>query len=165
MATPRRPEPAPADDPRWAELADLTLVIAREIQFRGYRDPEAVALTQTEGTVMRYLHAEDGAPPSHIAAGTGLQRTNLATVLTSLQLKGLVERRACPQDGRAATIHTTAHGRANNALVRREWAEAVSAAAGRDGADLGSALALLRAIRTGLVDSRPAAPGRRVTLM
>ena len=132
MAAPRRPEPAPADDPRWAELADLALVIAREIQFLGYRDPEAVPLTQTEGTVMRYLNEHDGAAPSVIAAETGLQRTNLATVLTGLQRKGLIERRTDPADGRAATIHTTEHGRANYAVVRREWAEAVSAAAGRD---------------------------------
>ena len=167
MAAPRRSAsaPAPADDPRWAELADLALVIAREIQFLGYHDPEAVPLTQTEGTVMRYLNAHDGAAPSVIAAETGLQRTNLATVLTGLQRKGLIERRQCPQDGRAATIHTTEHGRANYAVVRREWAEAVSTAAERDSAHLDSALALLREVRTGLVEARPSAPGRPATLM
>ena len=172
MAAPRHPVPARAetertadDDPRWAELADLALVIAREIQFRGYLDPGAVPLTQTEGTVMRHLNEHDGAAPSHIAAGTGLQRTNLATVLTALQRKGMIERRACPHDGRGATIHTTEHGRANNTLVRREWAEAVSAAAGRDGANLDPALTLLREIRTGLIDTRPTTPGRPATLM
>lgn len=157
--------PAPADDPRWAELADLALVIAREIQFLGYRDPDAVPLTQTEGTVMRYLNEHDGAAPSLIAAETGLQRTNLATVLTGLQRKGLIERRADPEDGRAATIHTTEHGRANYSVVRGEWGAAVSTAAGEKCADLDSALGLLRAIRTGLVDARPATPGRPATLM
>jgi len=107
-------------DPRWAELADLALVIAREIQFLGYRDPAAIPLTQTEGTVMRYVNGHDGAAPSQIADATGLQRTNLATVLTGLQRKGLIERRASPQDGRAATIHGTDRGRANYALVRGE---------------------------------------------
>jgi DNA-binding MarR family transcriptional regulator len=165
MAAPRHRATAPADDPRWAELADLALVIAREIQFLGYRDPEAVPLTQTEGTVMRHLNDHDGAAPSQIAAATGLQRTNLATVLTGLQRKGLIERRADPEDGRAATIHTTEHGRANYALVRREWAEAVSTAAGHASANLDSALALLREIRTGLVDTRPTTPGRPATLM
>lgn len=157
--------PAPADDSRWAELADLALVIAREIQFHGYQDPEAVPLTQTEGTVMRYLNEHDGAAPSVIAAATGLQRTNLATVLTGLQRKGLVERRQCPQDGRAASIHTTEHGRANYALVRREWAESVSAAARQHSADLDATLALLREIRTGLIETRPNTPGRPTTLM
>jgi DNA-binding MarR family transcriptional regulator len=165
MAAARTPVPASADDPRWAELADLALVIAREIQFLGYRDPDAVPLTQTEGTVMRYLNEHDGAAPSVIAAETGLQRTNLATVLTGLQRKGLIERRQCAADGRAASIHTTEAGRANYALVRSEWGVAVSAAAGDKLADLDSALGLLRAIRTGLVDARPAAPGRPATLM
>jgi DNA-binding MarR family transcriptional regulator len=150
-------------DPRWAELADLALVIAREIQFLGYRDPEAVLLTQTEGTVMRYLNAHDGAPPSVIAAATGLQRTNLATVLTGLQRKGLIERRANPDDGRGATIHTTEHGRANYDLVRREWGNAVQEAA--DGADVEAALNVLRAVATGLTASRPSTPGRPPNLM
>ena len=161
----RRPEPAPADDPRWAELADHALVIAREIQFLGYRDPEAVPLTQTEGTVMRQLNEHDGAAPSQIAAATGLQRTNLSTVLRGLENKGLIERRTSPDDKRGATIHTTKQGRRNYALVRREWAEAVSTAAGPADNDLDSALALLREIRTGLITARPATPGRPTTLM
>lgn len=166
MAAPRLREPAPADDPRWAELADLALVVAREIQVRGYSDPGAVPLTQTEGAVMRYLNENDGSAPSVIAAATGLQRTNLATVLTGLQRKGLIERRQCPQDGRAASIHTTEHGRANYALVRREWGTAVhDAATGRADAELDAALALLRQIRTGLIEARPVTPGRPATLM
>ena len=100
-----------------------------------------------------------------IAAETGLQRTNLATVLTGLQRKGLIERRADPGDGRAATIHTTEAGRANYAIVRSEWGAAVSAAAGDERTDPDPALDLLRAIRTGLVDARPATPGRPATLM
>ncbi|HTJ72888.1 MAG TPA: MarR family transcriptional regulator [Actinospica sp.] len=170
MAAARHPAPAdapaPADDPRWAELADLTLVVAREIQVRGYADPEAVPLTQTEGTVMRHLNENDGAAPSVIAAATGLQRTNLATVLTGLQRKGLVERRQSAADGRAASIHTTEHGRANYALVQKEWGAAVhDAAADRAVGHLDAALALLREIRSGLVETRPATPGRPAALM
>lgn len=115
---------------------------------------------------MRYLNKHDGAAPSTIATATGLQRTNLATVLTGLQRKGLIERRQCPQDGRAASIHTTEHGRANYALVRREWAQSVSTAAGphsRTG-ELEAAVELLRTIRTGLVEARPTDPGRQPRL-
>lgn len=150
---------------RWAELADLTLVIAREIQFLGYRDPDAVQLTQTEGTVMRYLHKHDGAPPSVIAAATGVQRTNLATVLTGLQRKGLIERRTNPDDRRGATIHTTERGRANYALVRGEWGTAVSAAAHDDRTNLDATLQLLREIAGGLTANRPEGPGRPINLM
>ncbi|WP_194904084.1 MarR family winged helix-turn-helix transcriptional regulator [Catenulispora rubra] len=170
MAAARR-HPAPADDPRWAELADLALVIAREIQVRGYQDPQAVPLTQTEGSVMRHLNENggehDGTAPSMIAAATGLQRTNLATVLTGLQRKGLIERRASPQDGRAASIHTTEHGRTNYVLVHGEWGQAVSTAAGHeaDTGKLNTALEILRAVRDGLIGTRPAGPGRPPTLM
>jgi DNA-binding MarR family transcriptional regulator len=159
------PGPAAAGDPRWADLADLILIIAREIQFRGYQHPQAVPLTQSEGMVMRYLQEHPGAPPSKIAVGTGLQRTNLSTVLRGLERKGLAERRTSPDDLRGATIHPTGRGTRNYALVRQEWASAISDAAGHDTSSLNAALTLLRGIQSGLTAARPPAPGRPATLM
>jgi len=159
------PAAPPHGDPRWADLADLILIIAREIQFHGYQDPEAVPLTQSEGMVMRHLQDHPGAAPSQIAAATGLQRTNLSAVLRGLERKGLVERRASTDDLRGATIHPTEHGRRNYALVRQEWASAVSGAAGLDTSSLDCALTLLRDIQAGLTATRPPAPGRPTTLM
>jgi DNA-binding MarR family transcriptional regulator len=95
------------DDARWADLADLALVIAREIQFHGYADERAISLSQVESTVMRYLHQNPAAPPSRIAAATGLQRTNLSTALRDLERKGLVERRPSSDDGRKVIVHRT----------------------------------------------------------
>jgi len=144
-----------AGDQRWADLADLVLIIAREIQFRGYTNERAIPLSQSEGMVMRYLQHDPDAAPSRIAAATGLQRTNLSTTLRGLEQKGLIERRAYPQDGRGVTVHRTELGRSNYALVRQEWAEGVSAAVGGDPANLDAALALLRAVEAGLVKTRP----------
>ena len=152
-------------DPRWADLADLALVLAREIQFLGYRDPEAVPLTQSEGMVMRYLQDHPGTPPSQLADATGLQRTNMSAVLRGLERKGLAERRACADDLRRATIHPTERGRRNYALVRQEWAAVMSAAADHDAANLDQALALLRKIGTSLTANRPPDPGRPADLM
>ena len=143
------------EDRRWAELADLVLIISREIQFRGYNDERAVPLSPSEGMVMRHLQHDHAAPPSRIAAATGLQRTNLSTVLGGLERKGLIERRADPGDGRGVTVHTTERGRANYALVRGEWAAAVSAAAGHDTTRLDAALTLLSAVEAGLTGARP----------
>jgi DNA-binding MarR family transcriptional regulator len=56
-----------------------------------------------------------------IAAATGLQRTNLSTVLRSLEHKDLIDRRSSPDDGRGVTVGATARGRSNYELVRREW--------------------------------------------
>ena len=160
-----RPVPPPGSDPRWADLADQVLILAREIQFRGYHDPEAVPLTQSEGMIMRYLQGHPDAPPSQIADATGLQRANISAVLRGLERKGLTERRASPDDLRRATIHPTERGKRNYALVRQEWAAAVSAAASHDTAGLDEALALLHKITASLTDSRPPAPGRPAALM
>ncbi|QND56419.1 MarR family winged helix-turn-helix transcriptional regulator [Mesorhizobium huakuii] len=140
---------------RWADLADLILIIAREIQFRGYSDDRALSLTQSEGMVMRHLVAQASATPSQIAAATGLQRTNVSTVLRDLEGKGLIERHVDPADRRGVSVHRTLRGAENYALVRKEWGDAVSAAAGGDTSGLDAALGLLRSIEAGLTSTRP----------
>ncbi|GAA4710939.1 hypothetical protein GCM10023263_58650 [Phytohabitans rumicis] len=149
-----------SDEQRWADLADLTLIISREIQYRGYADERAQSLTQSEGMVMRYLLHSEPAAPSQIAAATGLQRTNLSTVLRGLEHKDLIQRQADPNDGRGVTVSPTDHGRANYALVRGEWATTVAAAADHDTAHLDAALTLLTAIKDGLSRTRPRSPSR-----
>jgi DNA-binding MarR family transcriptional regulator len=149
------------DAERWADLADLALIIAREIQFRGYTDKRAVSLSQSEGMVMRYLQRDRVAAPSRIAAATGLQRTNLSTVLRGLERKGLIERRGSPDDRRGVTVHVTDRGASNYQLVRREWGTAVSGAADNDTSNLNAALSLLTAVKEGLTNTRPASPGSR----
>ena len=109
---------------------------------------------------MRYLLQGESAAPSQIAATTGLQRTNLSTTLRGLEHKGLIQRQANPSDGRGVTVSPTEHGRSNYALVRREWATAVGAAAGHDTTHLDATLTLLTAVRDGLTKSRPRTPSR-----
>ncbi|HEX6353266.1 serine hydrolase [Actinophytocola sp.] len=72
------------------------------------------------------LLGDPAAPPSRIAAATGLQRTNLSTTLRGLETKGLIERRTSPDDRRGVTVHVTEHGRTNYHLVRHEWATGVA---------------------------------------
>jgi len=156
---PSRPARRPAVEERWAELADLALIISREIQYRGYSDQRTASLTQSEGIVMRYLlQGEAVAAPSQIAAATGLQRTNLSTTLRGLEQKGLVQRQTNPNDGRGITVSPTDHGRSNSALARQEWATAVGAAADHDTTHLDATLTLLTAVRDGLVRMRPPTP-------
>ena len=143
-------------DGRWADLADLALIIAREIQIRGYTDERAQPLSASEGMVMRYLQTDSGAPPSRIADATGIQRNNLSPVLRTLEAKGLIERRIAPEDRRGVTVHATDLGRTNYAVVRQEWADAVASAAGHDSRNLDAAISLLGAVETGLVKARTA---------
>ena len=149
----------PATEEQWAELADHVLEIAREIQVRGYTSPKAVSLTPSEGTVMRYLFPHPGVLPSQVAFATGLQRSNLSTVLRGLEEKGLIERVADPEDGRSVRIHPTPKAIRNYALVRREWASAVAEAVDGD-PDVAATLPLLANVRAGLVRRRQA-DGRR----
>jgi DNA-binding MarR family transcriptional regulator len=157
------PANGPTDDQRWAELADLVLIISREIQFRGYTDERAIPLSPSEGMVMRYLQHDPAVTPSRIATATGLQRTNLSTVLRGLERNGLIERHAHPGDGRGVTVHLTELGRSNYALVRQEWATAASAAADHDTTHLDAALTLLTAVETGLTSTRPQTRAARLT--
>ncbi|WP_329319956.1 MarR family winged helix-turn-helix transcriptional regulator [Streptomyces sp. NBC_01262] len=153
----------PAEEQRWADLADLVLIISREIQFRRYTDERAVHLSQSEGMVMRYLKSDPDATPSRIAAATGLQRTNLSTVLRGLEHKGFIERHAHSGDGRGVTVHSTERGRSNTVLVRQEWAASVSAAADHDAGHLDAALSLLAAVEAGLNRTRPQPGAARLT--
>jgi DNA-binding MarR family transcriptional regulator len=148
-----------ASQEQWEAFADHVLEIARELQFRGYTSQDAVSLTPSEGTVMRFLFPHPGALPSEVASATGLQRSNLSTVLRGLEEKGMIERVADPADGRSVRIHPTSRAIHNYALVRREWALAVATAA--EGAPaVEAALPLLAKIRAGLVRSRLAEPRR-----
>jgi DNA-binding MarR family transcriptional regulator len=145
---------------QWADFADLVFFIAREINFGGYSSEEAISLSPSEGVVMRYLFRHPGAMPSKVAEAAGLQRSNLSTVLKSLEKKGVLERRPSAEDAREVHIHPTALGKSNYALVRKEWARRVSEAVGDTG-DIEDTIALLRKVQAGLVELRqPDADGR-----
>ena len=128
MSIGRPKKPVKDDVERWAELADRVLTIAREIQFRGYKDARAVPLTATEGMVMRYMQDHPITAPNQIAAAVGLQRSNLSTLMRGLERKGLIERTMSEGDRRGVTVRLTEAGRRNYLVVRREWAAAVAKA-------------------------------------
>lgn len=152
--------PTKDDLERWAQLADRALVIAREIQFRGYEDAPAVPLTATEGMVMRYMQDHPVAAPNQIAVAIGLQRSNLSTLLRGLERHGLVERTVSESDRRGVTVRLTEHGRRNYLVARRAWGVAIAAAAGNDTRSLNGALGLLKEIAAGLIAMRPEKAGR-----
>lgn len=151
----RTRKPAIGDDELWAEFADLVLIVSREIQLRGYVTPDALSLSPSEGAVMRHLLRNPDSLPSQVAWATGLQRTNLSTVLRGLEKKGLVERTPHPDDRRAVHLNPTARAVHNYDVVRHEWAAEVAEAAGED-TRVEDALPLLKEIADGLVRLRQA---------
>jgi DNA-binding MarR family transcriptional regulator len=160
MGKDRNSRTAPRSEEQWADFADLVFFISREITFGGYSNEEAISLSPSEGVVMRYLFRHPGAIPSKIAEAAGLQRSNLSTVLGSLEKKGVLERRPNAEDAREVHIYPTPRGTSNYALVRKEWARRISNAVG-DSGDIDDAIALLRKVQDGLVELRQTNPATR----
>ncbi|WP_432484474.1 MarR family winged helix-turn-helix transcriptional regulator [Kineococcus esterisolvens] len=160
MGTTAQPPPA---DGELADLADLLMTVARDLQGRHGTVEGVVALTATETTVMRHLDRNPGTSPSAAAAATGLQRSNLSATVRSLEAKGLVERSHDAHDGRAVALHPTALAARNLGLLRTHWASrlrrALDAGDGHDdghghGDAVRSALALLERVEHGLAADR-----------
>ncbi|MCS5497423.1 MarR family winged helix-turn-helix transcriptional regulator [Cnuibacter physcomitrellae] len=115
----------------WADLADLLLTLAREIQGPGYRDRRIVPLTSAEAAVMRFVDRNPGSTLGEVASATGFQRSNLSTLVSSLAGRGLVEKRGGSADGRVIELHPTREAGENLARLRAEWTDLLADAAQR----------------------------------
>ena len=88
------PAVRPASDPRWAGLADLVLVIAREIQFRGYADARGVTVRPTERGESNYaLVRQEWASAVAVAAGHDAGHLDAALALLGAVEAGLTSTR------------------------------------------------------------------------
>lgn len=164
MADLREPRRDPLRDPPGdptellADLADLVLNVAREVRFRDHDRSDAITLTASEGNVMRFVHHHPGATPSEVARATGLQRSNLSTVLRVLEERDLVHRIGDAHDRRGVVLHPTPAAEANLAILRSEWAERFAAALGDNATagpgDLEACVTLLGRLEAGLVSGR-----------
>jgi len=146
----------PSDD-ALARLADVVLSVARELDPTGPRAVDVVPLTGTEVLVMRWVDTNPGTTPSATADATALRRSNLSVALGSLVAKGMVERRAHPDDARTAQLYPTALAAESIALLRARWAETLRTALdaqGIDAAGVVSAVGLLERLEEGLRPSR-----------
>lgn len=147
--------PTTADDESLADLAAAILRTAREILL--VEEPP-VRLTPSQSAVMRWLDTHEGATPSALADGIGLQRSNLSVVLRSLEEIGFLRRDRDPADGRGSLLHKTDAARRNLAAVRADWADRLRTALGDTAtpAELVGATVLLAAAADGLVHDRRA---------
>jgi DNA-binding MarR family transcriptional regulator len=101
---------------------------------------------------LRYLDHHPGVGPSTVAAGTGLQRSNMSRALRDLETKGLVRRSVDPADNRQVLLRSTTRAAENLSRLRAIWARLIGDALETSGEkfDVASALALLRAVERGL---------------
>ena len=101
--------PARSDDaPAW--LVQRTARLLRVLFLRLMRD-EAADLTPEMWTVLTRLVARDGQYQSELAEATYRDRPNISRILSGMEQRGLVVRRADPEDRRKTRIHITSRGR------------------------------------------------------
>ena len=139
-------------DEQSANVAEAILGIARELRLRIDADPDH--LTLSESHVMRCINHRPGVTPSEVARFTGLQRSNLSTALRALEKRGLVKRRADPNDARAANLFPTRRATDNLARLRRQWAAQIHDALSGDVRRVGQAAEVLQTLEAGLVTER-----------
>lgn len=132
----------------FAELADLTIDIAREIRLRG-----EATLTATESQVMRFLHQHPHCTPSEVAAGTGLLRANVSPALAKLKRLGFVESVPDESDARSIRLRATLLAEQTLAQLRASWA-AMLADAWPDEAPPEQTAAVFRSLLAGLIEMR-----------
>lgn len=132
---------------RLADLADLILALSRAIKARTATDPTLINLSATEVTVLRFIDHHPDASPSAVAAGTGLQRSNLSRAVRDLEHKALVRRTADPTDSRQSLLRSTKLAAENLARIRAVWSTMLAEALpDPQPADLDAALRLLGAL-------------------
>lgn len=134
-----------------ADLADLVLTVSRAIKLRTATDPSVLDLSTTEVTVLRFIDHHPGVSPSAVAAGTGLQRSNLSRALRDLEAKQLVRRSADPSDNRQSLLKSTELAAENLTHIRSIWSGLLrDALEGTGDHDIASALELLGTLERGL---------------
>ncbi|TRW86133.1 winged helix-turn-helix transcriptional regulator [Mycolicibacterium sp. 018/SC-01/001] len=135
-----------------ADLADVVMAVARAVRTQASADPDIVELSATEVTVLRYIDHHPDVSAGTVAAGTGLQRSNLSRALRDLEAKGLVRRSADPTDSRQVVLRSTRRAAENLTRLRGIWATLLGGALEASGEqhDIASALELLHAIERNL---------------
>lgn len=67
--------------------------------------------TMATGFALISLDPEEGTPTTTLGPKMGIESTSISRTLKSMEKKGLIERRANPDDGRSMLIFLTEHGK------------------------------------------------------
>jgi len=75
-------------------------------------------ITVAQGAALFYLSRHDGCLLSDLAEGLDLNNSAITGLATRMERAGLLERKPCPEDGRAMRAHLTEKGRASHEAVK-----------------------------------------------
>jgi MarR family transcriptional regulator, organic hydroperoxide resistance regulator len=94
--------------------AEQALMAHHEAVLRGY------GLTMTQYTVLLALSREDGMSGAQLARACGVTQQSMATVLTGMQAKGLIDRQPSSVHAKVMLASLTSDGRARLDKAYRE---------------------------------------------
>src|SRR5918911_5195925 len=87
-----------------AELANVLGRIGRGLRYHTRAAREALAITHSEGELLRLLDRKPGIRVHDAALELGIASNSVSTLVKQLTRAGLLERTADPLDGRAACL-------------------------------------------------------------
>ena len=90
-----------------SQLAKVLGRIGRGLRYHTRAQREALAITQSEGELLRLLDRRPGIRVHDAASELGIASNSVSTLVRQLARAGLLERSADPQDGRAACLRLT----------------------------------------------------------
>ncbi|MFD6895609.1 MarR family winged helix-turn-helix transcriptional regulator [Rhodococcus sp. NPDC060086] len=108
-----------------SHLAQTARSLVWALRRFGEREAGLSRLPQSEIEVLRALEESPGSTVSEIARFLGLQSSNVSTTVRSLVGRGLLEKRADPDDGRSHRLYQTAVARSNNRAIDDMWVRGV----------------------------------------
>jgi len=125
------------------ELFELIMTANRRLYLNPSVESALTVLTKTEVLVMGSIRSLDQPTPSEVAMDTGLSRSNLSTVLRSLERKGLVTRTRSADDRRVVYLAPTEMALRSFTEIHDVWRRVLRPALG-DHPDLEAAVRVLR---------------------
>ncbi|MCL6294381.1 MarR family winged helix-turn-helix transcriptional regulator [Jejuia spongiicola] len=76
--------------------------------------------TMATGFTLLNIDPEKGTPSTALGPKMGMEATSLSRILKTMEVRGLIERKSNPNDGRSVLIHLTEFGREKRDLSREK---------------------------------------------
>jgi DNA-binding MarR family transcriptional regulator len=76
--------------------------------------------TMATGLTLLSIDQEKGTPSTSLGPKMGMEATSLSRIFKTMEKRGLIERRANPEDGRSVLIYLTDFGREKRAYSREK---------------------------------------------
>ncbi len=76
--------------------------------------------TMATGFTLLSIDPEKGTPSTALGPKMGMEATSLSRILKTMEVRGLIERKSNPNDGRSVLIHLTEFGREKRAYSKEK---------------------------------------------